>query len=403
MQFQSHDNFREENIKAIVGSLQQSAVGIQHLLIIVSGDCTFSGKKDERVQATEFFEALKTAISKRYKIQDIQFAIVPGNHDVDYDIGMMDRSGLEAIEKSNSYETSINSELNKQQQFYTLAQLFKCYPDGGLVHQKTITYGKTKVLLNLINTAIFSTKTDEDQGFHYLPETAIKALSSQGDSDVIITVMHHPHHVFNSCCKKKIENAIYSYSDLIYVGHEHYESAQKIEAGEVSVHTYAGGELCNKGDWSNSEFHVAILDLETRQYQILNYKINAGVYEEGEGRKIDLSQNRYNKLGLVVRGDFAKELDTDKYAIAISNQDHFVFPLLIEEYLPDDRSRLPKEIDSLDDFMRMLSEKSKIIINGRSNTGKSILARAVFKSLSKSKVTLFVNGIDVSRNYERTI
>ncbi len=403
MHFQSHDNFREENIKAIVGTLQQSAAGIQHLLIIVSGDCAFSGKKDESIQAAEFFEILKTTIYKRYKIQDIQFAIVPGNHDVDYDLGMMDRFGLEAIEKANLYEASINSELKKQQQFYTLAKRFKCYSDGGLVHQKTITYGRAKVLLNMINTAIFSAKTDEDQGFHYLPETAIKALFSQGDSDVVITVMHHPHHVFNARCKKELEKAIYSCSDLIYVGHEHYESAQKIEAGEASVNIYAGGELCNKGDWSNSEFHVAILDLETRKYQTFNYKINAGVYEEGEVRTIELSQNRYNKLGLVVRSDFAKELDTDKYAIAISNQDYFVFPLLVEEYLVDDRSKLPKEIGSLDDFMKMLSEKGKVIINGRSNTGKSILARAVFKSLSKSKVTLFVKGIDVSRNYERTI
>lgn len=403
MHFQSHDNFREENIKAIVGTLQQSAAGIQHIIIIVSGDCAFSGKKDESIQVAKFFESLKNAISKRYKIQDIQFAIVPGNHDVDYDLGMMDRSGLEAIEKTKSYESSIKSELQKQQQFYTLAKRFKCYQDCELVHQKTIAYGRVKILLNLINTAIFSAKTDEDQGFHYLPETCIRALSNQGDSDFVITVMHHPHHVFNSCCKKELEKAIYSCSDLIYVGHEHYESAQKIESRGASVHIYAGGELCNKGDWSNSEFHVTVLDLETREYHIRNYKINAGVYEECERSTIELSQNRYNKLGLVVRSDFVKELDADKYAIAISNQDYFVFPLLVEEYLTDERSRLPKEIDSLNDFVRMLSEKGKIIINGRSDTGKSILARAIFKSLSKSKVTLFVNGIDVSRNYERTI
>ncbi len=404
MHFKKYGNFKNENIKAIIGTLQQSVADIQHVLIIVSGDCAFSGKKSENIQAASFFYALKTAIFKRYKIQDIRFAIVPGNHDVDYDLGMMDRSSLEAIERNNTYETTIASEIKKQHQFYILAKQYDCYPNGGLVHQKTITYGEKKVLVNLINTAVFSAKEDEDQGFHYLSDEDIKILSIQGvDTDFVITVMHHPHHVFNFRCKKELEKAIYSRSDLIYVGHEHYESAQKIEDGEASVNVFSGGELCNKGDWSNSELHVAVLDLITRKYQTRNYKVNLGVYEEGECRTIELSQNRYNKLGLVVRNDFSKELDTDKYAIALSNQEYFVFPLLVEEYLVDDRSRLPKEIDSMDAFMKMLSEEGKVIINGHSDTGKSILARAIFKELSKRMVTLFIKGRDVTGNYERTV
>lgn len=404
MHFVDYGNFKNETLKAISGALRQSIIGIEHVLIIVSGDLAFSGKKRECMQAANFLRALKVTIFKRYKIQDIQFAIVPGNHDVDYDLGMMDRSVLEGIDKENSYGVAIASELQKQQQFYVLAQHFDCYPNGGLVHQKKIAYGEKNVLINLINTAAFSAKVDEDQGFHYLPEADIKTVSSQGNgSDFVITVMHHPHHVFNWRCKKELERAIYYYSDLIFVGHEHYESAQKIESGEASVNIFAGGKLCDKGDWSDSEFHVAVLDLDTRKYQTQNYKLNAGVYEEGERRIIELSQNRYNKLGLVVRSDYAKELDTDKYAIAMSNQDYFVFPLLVEEYLVDDRTRLPKEIDSMDAFMKMLSEEGKVIINGHSDTGKSILARAVFKELARTRVTLFVKGRDVTGNYERTI
>ena len=116
MHFKSHGNFKNENIKAIVGTIQQSIADIQHILIVFSGDCAFSGKKSESMQAASFFHALKTAIFKRYKIQDIRFAIVPGNHDVDYDLGMMDRSRLEAIEKENLFESSIKVELQKQQQ-----------------------------------------------------------------------------------------------------------------------------------------------------------------------------------------------------------------------------------------------------------------------------------------------
>ncbi len=404
MHFSNHGNFKSKTLNAISGTLCQSIIGVENVLIVVSGDLAFSGKKREYKQVANFLYALSATIYKRYKIDSIKFAIVPGNHDVDYDLGMMSRSYLENIDKENSYNAVMASELQKQQQFYVLAQRFGCYTNGGLVHQNRIVYGDKKILINLINTAVFSAKDDEDQGFHYLPEKEIKLISSPGNNnDFVITVMHHPHHVFNWRCKKELEKAIYFYSDIIFVGHEHYESAQKIESGEASVNIFAGGKLCNKGDWDNSELHVAVLDLDTREYQIQNYKINEDVYEEGEKTIIELSQNRCNKLGLVVRNDFIKEMDTDKYAITMSNQDYFVFPLLVEEYLVDDRKRLPKEIDSMEVFMKTLSEESKVIINGQSDTGKSILARAVYKELSKNKVTLFVKGSDVTRNYERTI
>lgn len=102
-------------------------------------------------------------------------------------------------------------------------------------------------------------------------------------------------------------------------------------------------------------------------------------------KTIILSQNRNNKLSLMVRNDYIKELDTDKYFIAMSNQEYFVFPLLVEECLVDDRSRLPKEIDTMEAFMKTLSEKKKIIINRQSDTGKSILARAVFRDAFKEQ------------------
>ena len=84
----------------------------------------FSGKKREYKQVANFLYALSETIYKRYKIDSIKFAIVPGNHDVDYDLGMMSRSHLENIDKENSYNAVMASELQKQQQFYVLAQRF---------------------------------------------------------------------------------------------------------------------------------------------------------------------------------------------------------------------------------------------------------------------------------------
>lgn len=403
--FIDRTNYSDDNVDAIVSTLQPFASGMSHLLIIVSGDLAFSGKKNECIVVRKFLDSLKNKINKRYWVRDIQYAIVPGNHDVDYDIGMMDRRKLEEIDKDNSYEELIDSELIKQKQFSVLAKRFDCFSNGGLLHQKRISYDGRSVQLNLINTSVFSAKLDEDQGYHYLPLNDIEKLTNQGDSDYVITVMHHPHHFFNYRCKKKLEEALYTRSDLIFVGHEHYEAAQKVVDGEASVNIFAGGQLCNKGDWSNSEIHVAVLDLDTRHFQtkkyVLNQKVN--IYEENDDIEIELSKNRYNQLGLVVKRDFIKEQELDRYAITKSNQDYFVFPLLVEEYINDDKGIFANEINSMDSFMKTLNAEGKIIINGQSDSGKSMLAQAIFKELAKNKVVIFIKGQRVTDNYERTI
>lgn len=405
MHFVDYGNFRNQYLDAICGTLQQSILGIDRVLIIVSGDLSFSGKKLQMIQVKKFFNALIQKIKKRYNVSDINVAIVPGNHDVDYELGNTDRSLLETINDEDLYDSTIESEISKQVQFYECAKKYDCFSEKGLICQKRIYYGDKSILLNLINTAVFSAKRDEDQGFHYLSKADIENLSSQMDCDFVFTIMHHPHHFYNYRCKKDLENAIYTRSDLVFVGHEHYESVQKIEEGDSSVLIFAGGELCNKGDWSRSEFHVSVLDLESRQFDTKKYVMNlsACIYVEVENRSIVLSKDRYNKLGLVVRNEYIRDLDSDKYAIADSDQEYFVFPLLKEKYLADDRKKIVKEIDSMESFIRMLDINGKIIISGQSDTGKSILSRAIFEELAKRKVTLFVKGSDVSGKYERTI
>lgn len=404
MHFKDTDNFGADNIKAMVSALRESTKGIEHLLIIISGDLSFSGKESENIQVDIFFNNLKKAIGERYKIQDIHFAIVPGNHDVDYSQGDLGRLGLEKIDTDSSYELILPKELSKQCCFYRLAKSYDCYPEKTVLYKKVIKFDERRILLNLINTAPFSVKDEEDQGFHYISSDDINSLYDQDDSDFIITVMHHPHHWFSSHCKKALESAIYSYSDLIYVGHEHYESSMKVECCNSSVNIFAGGKLCNRGNWSESEFHLGVLDMDTREYITHKYVFNdrEKIYEELNVAKACLSQNRYNRLGLTIRGEFEEALLQDKYDISRSNKDYFVFPLL-EEYMTEDSIRLPREINSMDTFMRILFDEGKIVITGNRDTGKSILVKAIFTELSKTRITLYLSGKDVTSNFERTI
>jgi len=189
MHFTQLNNYDKEKVTMIVAAMNNHILNIKNVLVVVSGDISFSGKKAEYIIASKFFGELKKEISKRYNIQDVKFVMVPGNHDVDYSIGEQTRADLESIEKEDLYNDKISEELRKQRQFYNCSALFSCFNNKNLLNQKTITYDTKKIQINLINTAVFSSK-GEDQGFHYLPHRDIERLSNQNGADYVFSVMH---------------------------------------------------------------------------------------------------------------------------------------------------------------------------------------------------------------------
>ena len=100
---------------------------INNILIIISGDLMFSGTHEQNVQIQEFLSLLNRGIKKRYGIHDIQIAMVPGNHDIDYTKGSLDRDDLEDIAKNDWYEEFLPLELEKQEEFYMLAKTYGCF------------------------------------------------------------------------------------------------------------------------------------------------------------------------------------------------------------------------------------------------------------------------------------
>lgn len=404
MHFQDSCNVNVEKINAIVGTLQPQIEEIEAVLVVVSGDLSFSGDSKQFAEVRCFLDDVKECIKTRYDIGRIDIVIVPGNHDVDYKKGSLDRVFLEEIEKDSLYDDFLDIEIDKQKEFFSLANVYNCFVENKIIHKKVLLYGDKRLQINLINTALFSSLS-EDQGFHYIPIKYVEILSEQGDSDYVFSVMHHPHHWYSYRVKKQLEEMLYSRSDIIFVGHEHYEASMKIESMDSSVNIFSGGQLCNKGDWRCSEFHVGVLDLDSRNYSSKRYRWTGRIYEEqGDEKSVLLSRNRFNPLNLSVRREFTDLMNEDKYFIASTVRDYFVFPLLVAEQSTDERETCPKEINSMSEFLRAVIEYKRIIISGANDSGKTLLAKAIFSELSSSKVVLFISGSEViNSNYERII
>ena len=393
-------------LNGIVSSMNTSMSDVQHILIIVSGDLTFSGKKEQSNKVDRFFRDLKQGILNRYRINDIRYVMVPGNHDVDYDISVGDRerSGLERIEELNSYDAEISAELEKLDQFYELAGHYSCFHKKSLLHTKTLKYGDINICVNLINTAIFSSN-DEDQGYHYIRQSDIDRLSEQKDCDYVFSVMHHPCAWFNWRVVDKLESVLYNRSDLIFVGHKHFESTRTISDSNGSVDVLAGGKLCDRGNWSSSEFHISVLNTDSRELTTKKYQLDMSeiVYIEKEFRTIKLSKDRTNPMGFTVLSQYVNEyIKPDEFMISDSFLDYFVFPLL-EEHKEDQSEGTPHDALSMDDFLERLVSAKKVIVSGINDSGKSALSKAVFMALSPRMTVLLLHGAKVDGKPERTI
>lgn len=402
--FRNKNNYTTDNVNAIINVLRPSMSEIEAVLIIISGDLAFSGKKQQYIQLRFFLMRIKRHICNTYNVNNVEFAIVPGNHDVDYTIGKLSRMDLEEIKKNNSYESLVSQEFVKQKQFFTLAGMFGCFFENALLHQKLLDVGNKRIQINLINTGVFSS-LDEDQGFHYLSEANLNALEEQNDSDYVITVMHHPSAWFISDLADRLETTLQQKSDLIFVGHKHYETTKTVTDSQSSVNILAGGMLSNCGDWNTSELHIGVLDLNTRLFNTKKYEwdIAGKVYVERDCHTITLSKDRSNPIGISVQNQYLDEhIRPDQFMIAGSFLDYFVFPLL-EEQKDDRREGLTHDVADMDTFIKRLESSKKVIVSGLNDSGKTALTKAVFMELSAKKVVLMVHGSDITGNPERTI
>lgn len=401
--FEKRGDVSKENLEAIIKMLN-TMEKFEGVIIVISGDVAYSGKIGQYNIAYNFFNMLKQKIKQEFDIGEIHFVIAPGNHDVDYDKGSITHQQLCKIYEDAQQDAILGNEIKKMNAFYNHANGLFCFQDKqSLVSTKVFSVADATIRFNLINTGAYSS-LEEDQGLHYLPPQDLLKLESDEESDYIFTVMHHPHHWYHESMKKELERKIYEKSDLIFVGHEHYSSSMDVGVNNSRVKIYAGGELANKGDWSNSEFYIGMLETQTREYAVTRCKWNSSrkIYIKEKTEKNLLSKNRINQYGFEPDKSYMDNLLQDKkYMISSRFTDYYVFPRLEEEVLTE--KRMGREPASLEQFLHEIYTYKKIIVMGRNDSGKSVLLKSLFKEMVATKCVLFVNAYDVRGNYARTI
>lgn len=368
----------DEHIRKIVDSLKSyKSINIKNVIIILSGDITYSGDASQFSNAKKLIGSLLVSLNKVFKCSCAVLA-VPGNHDVNHAGSPLNITLL----KDNKYSECEVGEYNKLNSFYNFARLNKCFEHSEIYYDiRRLSIGNCKIKVNLINNGIFST-CDEYKGLLYLPNDYIDKLSDREDADFVISIMHHAPDYYRDDIKNRVEDTIVKNSDILFHGHEHYNySKQTSFNGSDCTVIQSGGCLCNNGNWDDRSYLVGLLDTESLKYEYYKYTWNSSAkqYEHDSGKK---AQVKPQKPDLKITEDFQEFIHDD------NEEKYYVFPSIIYHGNKSTENFL---IETSSYFEEELQKHRYSIIVGAGNVGKTTLLKNLFSSFAKSHYVLYAS------------
>jgi len=392
------------NIQAIIKSLVKIGE-FDKCILVFSGDITKSGKQNEYKVAEHFFGMLIKGIKDRYStLKNVLTFIVPGNHDMVIKEPKRDVAILKEYYKDNKLDEHYYNELEQLSYFYKFANRNKCYCREKIIDSRRIQIDNLSFKINLINSAPFSILGGDngDKGMHYIPEIELDKLSSNNGENFTISIIHHGPEWFSDKSKENLYEKLYSQSDLIFVGHDHYSKNENtVINGNNKVDISTGIALY--GTKKEQGYNAIILDTEKKS--LLGYKFvyNGSIYKPIESPIL-------NNQNVIFRGK-NKFTHTESFVSFLSSDveqregdkylNYFVFPTL---ELKDINQELKNyKISTIEEFVQILPLNKIISIEGGPKAGKSILAKYLCLYFAKEFVPIYLDEGMFSLNDNKKI
>lgn len=362
------------HIKKIVDSLRSYKTDFRAIVIVVSGDITQSGERNQFINAGKLMGSLIKQLKDTFHC-DFKVIVVPGNHDVNHNTAILD---IEELKAKKYLELEVK-EHKKLKDFYVFSKFNKCFVNSEIYTYKTIIdFDGFKIQFNLINNAIFST-LDQYKGLLYIPENNIQNLKTAKDVSFIATVMHHAPDFYRDEIKNTIEDKLIKSSNILFHGHEHYNYDKNVSfSNSENTIIQSCGCLCDNGDWQSGSYFVGLLYPSERTYKYHKYQWNekAHQYEHNELVSNDISNDSSD---LQITDDFKDFIFEDSF-------DYYVFPV-ISYHGENDNANY--KIETIEKLKEELLKRNYSIISGASNIGKTTILKKLFLSFSQDYYVIY--------------
>lgn len=346
------------------------------VLLLVTGDIAYSGKKNEYRSASLFFDYLFEQLDKLEYQSKVY--ILPGNHDL-----QDPRKSTERFADSQ-YDVDIK----KMASFYEFANKYDNRFVLGQPEPITFEVEGTPVSISGFNSAPLSTLDGDDKGFHVLRNPERAHLDSTPDSGLHIFASHHGPEWFRDNERISLENMLASCFDFAFTGHEHMGQSRCVGGltGESCVVVRGGTySLCDDDQSSYKMLLIRFGEFGSYEFaeRVYGWEASAQIHTPLDEAH---SYRRYikSKTYFRPRSDFVNELfETDDNS-SESFKDSFVFPSLKEEIATgtkDGELRIndQKLISDIHSFMEFLLDVKTLEIHSDIRAGKSSLLKAIYR------------------------
>ncbi|HXP79015.1 MAG TPA: metallophosphoesterase [Verrucomicrobiae bacterium] len=397
------DNSILNKARAIKAAVQPLISSESALLLACSGDVAYSGTKQEYDVAKIFMADLATNLAQIQNAHFLGTVIVPGNHDCNFskegDARPVLLSSVAAnLEGVDLLGDSIQQLLKVQKKFFEFESAF-CNreiknPSEQVAWTFTFDFSGTRISVRCLNTSLFS-KLKETGGQLYFPLKAIPV--EEGDSDIVISMFHHPYGWLAPDNSREFRRRIESQSDVVLTGHEHDgDSYTRITHTGDETSYVEGAPL--QADVVTG-FNVILINLSENAYQVCPYHWAKELFEPGPSearvfvRKQSLISSRFENTP-----EFSKYLDDVGTGFShpdrsLTLRDLFVYP---ELKMASVTSKNQLSIHG-SEILSFVAGRDFLHIAGAPTSGKTTLARALYVDLQHdwNMVPILLSGTDL--------
>jgi predicted phosphodiesterase len=385
---------------ALCGALRAQTSPGDSCAVIVSGDIVNRGQREGYNAAEEFLERVFLELSDHLR-SNPYFAFVPGNHDHDFSDPSYDEQMrttlIENTSPSTPPSTGIHSALMATQKSYRefVARVTGNLPAvavedlfaNGLWEPNGIS-----LQFHLLNTTRF-TQVKEQPGRNWYPIGFLEDQLAETHQDGVLTVgvLHHPYNWHHPDNAKQLKQTLESHCDIIFTGHEHDagQYAKQRKSSEQNLYV-EGGVLQDHENTYLSTFNVIVVDPGRQIFSCRTITWNGEAYEAAENP----SEHRYLRLRRPLQNEFILESEWQDWLEEMSTDfrhprtrtlrlsDLFVYPDLGKLDLRKGCQSCGLVRDR--EVLGFLQEKRRVMIAGAEKTGKTSLAKSLFRDLREA-------------------
>lgn len=195
-------------------------------LLLIAGDVAFSGKEAEYALATPFFAEIIEALRAERNLP-IHVAVVPGNHDCDFDRdGKVRQMLIKGVLNDGEADKEVIAECTKvQENFFVFRDALESVSDSRDVSDRlwrttVIEVGGETVYIDAINVAWLSTLKEKIGELTFPWEQFAPPIAADAKG-LRVAIQHHPSNWLQQATYRPYRAFLKKRSQIVITGHEH--------------------------------------------------------------------------------------------------------------------------------------------------------------------------------------